>query len=435
MTSRNPVEFTDTQKRRVGNKVLLSDINGNPIAPDNPQYTQIQSSDSPSIDAFGRWRVSDTGNRFDVEFIYNLQPDIIDTVITGSSAATHNDNGRDVTLAIVDTTVNDLAALYSYDVPYTPGSGQLIDITGTLNNAGIANSETFLFLRSKVTGSIVETTYAQSEWNKNTAQDVDWSKSQILAMDFQSLKIGRIRFYLVRNGLPVTLHEIYNDNIRTTGYWQLPSLPVYWRIYNDASYTYTEMGYGDSDNAIGIKCRVPLNATATMRAICATVKSEGGDRIFDLSGYPRAIDIGATAKTVSTSLIPLLSIRPRALFSGIANRGLYIPKGFTILGNNPLRYVIVYRPTLTNASWVNVDTNNSGIEYDISATAITGGIIIDADYLSSDRNSASVTKSLLGKSILRLGRTGTSDILALAAVRTSTSDSATYAAFKWEELR
>jgi len=398
--------------------------------------TPIQAGDTFSIDAFGRWRVSNIGERFDVEFIYNKQPDLVDEVTAGGGTATHDANSRDVTLAVVDANDTTEAALYSYDVPYTAGDGQLIDVTGTLNHAEIVGGEAFVFLRSNVTGTVVETTYAQSAWNKDTADSVDWSKSQICQMDFQSLKVGRIRFNLVRDGNPVNVHEITNDNIRKTGYWQLPSLPVYWRIYNDATYTYMEMGYGDTKNGIGFRYRVTANASATMKAICATVKTEGGDNIFDIPGFNRSIDSNLTAKTVSTTFIPLLSISPAATFNSLENRGIFIPTDYTLQSSNPIRYAILLNPTLTGASFTAVDATNSAMTYDVTASAVSGGIVVDSGYVAAGGNNNRVlVEGLLGRTLLNLGRTGTSDIFTIAAVRTTNSDSTVYSQLGWREIR
>lgn len=430
MTARSPIEFTDRQTKRVGNEVVISDMLST-ITESLP----VKFGDSASVDAFGRARTSGVGNRFDVEFIYNKQADIVDEVVSGAGTVTHDTDSRDVTLAVVAATATDSAALYSYDVPYTPGNSQLVDITGTLDLAAIGGGIASVFLRSTISGSTVElVNKPQAAWD-NPVSDVNWTKSQIFAIDFQSLKVGRIRFYLVRSGIAVEVHEIVNDNIRNTGYWQSPSLPAYWRIYNDATYTYAEIGYGDTLNAVGFRYRIARNASATMKAICATVKSEGGFSLFDIPGYQRAADNGVTAKTVSTTLIPLLSIRPAATFNSLVNRGLYIPTSYSIQTNQDMRFVILFRPTLTNPSWTAI--GNSGMEYDVTASAVTGGIVEFSDYLAAAAGSAvsSNSKGILGRTLLKLGRTGTSDILTLAAIRTGGTNATVLSSLGWKEIR
>lgn len=390
---------------------------------------------SSPLDKFGRVRTSDPSNRLDVEFLYDKQPELYDEVTSGGATVIHNANPKDLTMAIVNATNGTSAAMYShYDIPYTPGNSQLIDITGVLDLANIGSGTPQLFLRTNITGTTSETVVDMSSWDA-PQNDADWADSHIFAFDFQSLKVGTVEYFMVRDGTFVKVHTIHNDNIRNTGYWQQATLPLYWRIYNDATYTYMELGYGDTNNAIGFRYRITANASATMKAICGTVKSEGGISIQDLPGYQRSIDNGTTAVTVSTTLIPVLSIRVKSTLNSITNRGLYIPTGYTVSGNNPIRYVLLYRPTLTGATWTDVDTTYSGMEYDVSASAVSGGIQIDSDYLSTGRNTESKDGGVLGRTILSQGRSGTSDILTIAAIRTTTSNCDTYCTLKWKELR
>lgn len=401
-----------------------------------PMPVQTVETDSPYLDAFGRKRVSATGQRFDVEFIYDLQPTLVDAVTEGSATVAHNASTRDVTLAVGDADNATQAALYShYDVPYTAGNSQNPEVTGTLDDADIGGGTAQLFLRTSISGSVAETVIDQNDWNVTSPADVDWKKSQIFAMDFQSLKVGRVRYMLVRNGVPVILHALANDNVRDSGYWQSPTLPLYWRIYNDETYTYAEMGYGDTANGIGIRYRIPVNAAAKLRAICGTVKSEGGASVFDMPGFPRCADNGTTAIAVADTLRPVLSIRPAATINSITNRGLYVPTGFSVVSDNPIRYVILYRPNLTGANWTPVNATHSGMEYDVTASSLAGGIPIVSDYLASGRNALTQVAGLLGRSLLSLGRTGVSDVLTLAAIRTTTSSASTYGAFTWKEIR
>ena len=124
----------------------------------------------------------------------------------------------------------------------------------------------------------------QSQWTALTS-GMNWQYSQIFQLDFQSLKVGRIRFNIIQGGIPINVYEVTNDNIRNSGYWQRPTLPIFWRVYNDATYSYTEIGYGSENNAIGFRFKVAKNASHTAKAICSTVKSEGG-LLVRIEGLP-----------------------------------------------------------------------------------------------------------------------------------------------------
>lgn len=385
-------------------------------------------------DAFGRLRTSDTGQRLDVEFLYNKQPDFFDE-ITNNGTVTHNSNARDLTLSLSDANNGSYATMRSHPVPYTPGNSQLIDITAALDLADIGGGTAQVFLRSKISGSVVETVVDQSSWSESTASDVDWAYTQIFALDFQSLKIGTVRYYMVRNGAPTLVHVIHNDNVRNTGYWQLASLPAYWRLYNDATYTYMEVGYGDEDNAIGFRYRIAANASATMKAVCATVKSEGGQALVDMPGLPRGVANGTTPVTVSTTLIPVLSIRPKTTFNSLPNLGIALPSTISVQTDNPVLLVPVIGGTLTGASWADVDTAGSMMEYDVSASAISGGVSLPAEYFATSKNIDASGRGILGKSVLWNRQSSETGILTLAAVRTSATNADVLASVSWDEIR
>lgn len=384
-------------------------------------------------DAFGRLRTSNTGQRLDVEFIYDKQPAFMDEV-TNSGTVTFNTNSRDLTLALANATAGSFATMRSHPVPYTPGNSQLIDMTGVLDFSGIGGGVAQTFLRSSVTGSVVETVTDQASWSEETVPGIDWSTSHIFAIDFQSLKVGTIRYYLVRDGVPTVVHVQHNDGLYGTGYWQLPSLPVYWRIYNDATYTYMELGYGDEANAVGFRYRISANAAATMKAICCTVKSEGGDSLRVLGGVPFATNMAATAKTVSTTRIPLISIRSKALFNAVPNLGILLPKSFGLQASHSVRVDLIFNGTLTGASWADVDPLSTA-EVDTTASAVAGGQLVLSDYVAAAKDVAGAGQGILGREVIwdRLG--SPSGILTVAAIRTSGTDASCLASMGWEEIR
>lgn len=393
--------------------------------------------DSSNLDSFSRLPVADPGERLDVEFIYNKQNDIFDEITAGAGTVTHNTSSRDLTLANNGDTAGDSAEMLSYPVPYTPGNSQDIAITGVLNEADLSGGDIEVFLRSSVTGSVVEQVFSLNagEFNGSDISDVDFTKSQIFEISFQSLKVGAINFFLDRGGQRVKVHTITNDNKRKSGYWQHPSLPCGWRIYNDATYTYCEAVYGDDNNGIGYRFKVSKNAAAQMRAICCTVKSGGGDDIQDIPGFSRVADMGVTSKTVSSTIIPLISIRPKSTFKGFDNYGLYLPKSFTVEVNNPVRLIMYHDGTLTDEVWADVDADESGMEYDVTATAIADGHILFSDYLGAGKNTAVSAEGLLDRALLWNRQNGGTGIFTLAAVKSTATDADALAGVRWREIR
>lgn len=387
-------------------------------------------------DAFGRARVAGTGNRLDVEFIYNKQDDYMDETTT-NGAVTHNANSRDVTLSLTDANNGSFAFLQSFPVPYTPGNSQLIELTGVLNLAAISGGTAEVFRRSSVSGSAVEETITQASWT-NMKSGIDWHQVHIFQIDFQSLKVGTVRFGLVERGKFELVAQIDNDGKRNTGYWQVPNGCAYWKLYTTGGVTYMEVGYGNNNNAVGFRYKVTANASATMKAICCTVKSEGGDSLYEMPGLPRAISNQQTGKTASTTLVPILSIRPKTTFNSKENLILGIPKSWQVETTQPIRVVLLHDCTLTGASWTDVDSTNSMMEYDVTASAVTGGHEVDEVYVATAGagvNSLGSTAGPLGKTLLWNRQDSVTGILTVCAIRTTASDASVKAAIRWEELR
>ena len=397
--------------------------------------TNVTFQDSLFLSEFAELRTANPGNRFDFDAWSGAQGDLfIDDTSTGAGSATFDANARDFVLTPGGTNAADSGGKAShYPVPYTPGSGQEIDITGTMNAANKPGTM-YIFLRSTVTGSATIETVEQVDWSAATT-GVNWQYSQILRMSFQSLRVGRIQFALVRDGLPVKVAQITNDNERATGYWQYAVNRPYWRVFHDGANTVTEFGYGDSKNGIGFRFVMDdVYADATARAVCATVKSQGGAALLDMSGTPWATPVTA-AKTVSTTLIPVVSVRVAALYSSLENLGLVIPSAFSVQTSNPVRYQLTLNPTLTGASFAAINATYSGVEFDTAATAVTGGYTIKVDTVSAGTNSIAAEAGLLGKVIMSLNAKGVADILTLSAIRTGAQDAAVWGFIDGREIR
>lgn len=391
--------------------------------------------DSLYLSEFSELRVAPPGNRSDTEFIYDAQPLLYDSVVVSGSVSFQTGT-RDVVLSTIGYSGTYSALLRKhYWVPYTPGSGQEIDITGVLNMSGVTGTAS-VFLRSSVTGTTSVYEIPQSQWLASQS-GINWGNSQIMRMSFQSLKVGRIQFTLVQDGVPVKVAQILNANKRSSGYWQYPSLPPYFKVFHLSTGTVTEIGYGDDYNGIGFRYFSAPEPNQKVRAICETVKSQGGVSIEDLLGFPGEIDNYLTPVTVSTSLIPVLSIRVAPTFRGLINRSIIRPISLSLSTNNAIYYRVLYRPTLTGASWVDVNSNHSGVQYDVTASAIANTeLVVDADYITSGvRNQQIVDSGFLERISMSLGSTGTSDILTIAAIRTDANNASVSAAIKWEELR
>jgi hypothetical protein len=375
---------------------------------------------------------------------YNLDTTFsYDTAVSGGgSSVAHDATLRAATLTI-GTGATDSAVLQShYYAPYTPGRSQVAmptfrfgaavaNVTRRVgyfdDNDGVYFEQTSGGLRVvQRSGTVADVSVEQADWTYNGINDpfdgtgpsgitLDAADANILVIDMQALYVGRVRVGFDISGHVKYVHEFDNSNFRADPYIAIGSLPLRWEVRATAG-----------------------SAGATMLAICGTVVSEGGESLYDMPGYTFSANNAITAVNVGTTLIPVLSIRNRTTLNSIANRAVAIPSGVDILNNGNAANLIqlVYNGTLTGASFGVVDTNNSTMEYDVAASAISGGITIASFYVASTATvKSAIGKDILGRALLSLAADGsTPDILSVCA-RALTGTNATLASIDWTEIR
>lgn len=334
-----------------------------------------------ATDAFGRMRVSNPLTLFDSYHRYQINDKFITS--TSGTANTEYQINQSVVDMNVGTTSGDRVYRESKRVfAYQPGKSLLIMNTFVLNaqktnvrqRVGYFNTENGIFfendgtsnwlvLRSYVTGSVVETRIAQVNWNidkfDGTGQSsqsahlgrgsLDITKSNIFWVDIEWLGVGDVRCGFVVDGLMHTAHIFHNDNINASTYMTTAILPIRYEIENTGT----------------------SNSVSKMKQICSTVISEGG---YTLEGRARSVDIPITSpKDLPTAgtFTPVISIRLKHSFKD----ALVVLKDvdfFGLTNNTNYRYKIIIGGTLTGASFASA-SNDSSVEYDLSATAISGG--------------------------------------------------------------
>lgn len=442
-----------------GRYVILADVKGNPIG-DSSKPIHIEAGDSPSIDAFGRFRTSEPLNLWDNKNIHNRNktlwespivgaiiayenlvggPFLVGEVITGGTLGSrgtvtavndpaltydvnHNDfevgetitggtsgatadivtfntgshvsHNRDEASVIlqVGSSSGDLAVRHTHRYfSYVPGKSQRIDVTHVFGVAvanvrrrvGYFDDFNGLFLeqdisgirfvlRTNTSGSVVDIVYEQSDWNLDIGDGngssgiaLDFTKMQIMVIDFQWLGTGRIRFGFDIAGKIIYFHEVNNANINTLPFMSTPSLPVRYEITNTGA-------------------TVGLN---TYREVCSSVVSEGGET---LSGIGFAKSNNTTGITITTgSLQPIILIRLKAAYGSDSgpNRKTAQLTGFgAFVTDNAVHIEIqhIHDPITIDGTWVSRGLD-SAIEYNVTATTITGGDthVIAEDYIAT----------------------------------------------------
>lgn len=431
----------------VGNVEITNDI-GNPIpissntSPNsdlNPIYVKGTSDSSffapTQSDAFGRLRVSNPYTLFDGSTRYSDNTFKWDQVDTGAAASSFLPNESSI---LMTTTGTGSAIRQSKQVfSYQPGKSLLSMLTFVMNTptAGVTQRAGYfgaqngvyfevdgtainLVIRKYTSGSVDSTSekIPRASWNGDrltglggnsnlSGITLDITKAQIFWTDIEWLGVGSVRCGFVVNGQFIVCHTFHHANILDRVYMTTASLPVRYEL-------------------------ISTGPSATMRAICSTVISEGG---YANRSQSRAIGTALTGKDLSNTVYkPLVCLRLKS-----ANiDSIVIPTSFDVYGLQQAAFVycIILNPTLTDASWTSAGADST-VEYDISATALSGGTIVSQGiFVGSNKGGATMISGNDVDFSQQLGRTiaGVSDIWCLAAIATTNNDDAV-GVVNWQE--
>lgn len=302
--------------------------------------------DSSNLDSFGRLRVSNLKSLLEISHIYNLLPRRMglyrqdsDTTITHSSPT--------AILAVPAISGRKIVHQSHQYTTYLPGKSHLIHMTGNLGDGtaisgmgyGDDNDGIFLentsdglrirFLSSTIDGQLIP----QSEWNVDKLDGTGNSKITLmtngayhLIIDFAWLAVGRVRVGFDIGGNVIYAHQFAFSNTVNTAYMRTGSLPVRWYLES-------------------------VGAASTMKAICASVSSDGGSD-------PVGLDHSIARTTYKTTLAlltrtPLISLRPKLTFNSLTNNVQIILRNISFLSSSAdnLFVEIILNGTLTGASF------------------------------------------------------------------------------------
>jgi hypothetical protein len=395
------------------------------------------------VDAFNRLKVSNPFTLFDSQQRYTLS-DKWDYV--GVSGGTYSYNPVESTVSLTSGTTSGSKMYVETKrvFPYQPGKSLTIvdsfamaqpksglrqrvgyfGITGGVTAGtpynGVYLQQDGLTLSVCLTSASLGTTQTvtQSNWNGDkfdgtgdSGVTIDVTKGNIFWLDVEWLGVGDVRTGFFIDGKPVVAHTFYNTNKNSTTYMSTACLPLRYEIENTAGQT----------------------GSSTMRQICSTILSEGG-----YEGFSRRYNVthsGTTPHTLTTAgtQYPLVAIRmaPDRLDSIIvpSNISVAIEPG---TNNKPLvvQYRILLNPTLTGGAW---QTHfNGNVQYNITATGVTGGTDIIGEYISSF---GTLDVSSINDFNFQIGRTqlGVSDTFVLVLVPT-TDNTQGYTDLSWFEI-
>lgn len=403
----------------------------------------VSGTSSASYDAFSRTRTSSPVTIFDDHSKYGNNTMLWETLAVNGTLTNDTDSATIVLSNNGTADGNYIVRQTKAHFRYQPGKSQFIAVTfsgddlteNVVKTIGYADGYNGIFFkingsnlsivkRSNSSGVVIETEIAQENWNIDPFNGngissiiLDPTKVQILIIDLQWLGVGRVRVGFDIDGKIFYAHEFIHANIETTTYMGMGSLPIRSEIYND-----------------GI-----AGGTSTFTQICSTVISEGG--IESARGPQYSTNTGATLIDVTTR-IPLLSIRAKSTGpNGAINTGEIIPLDINLLATaQPIFYEIILNGNLTGASWSDFSSSTSLTQKDTSASAVSGGIVIDSGYIASGGNASSKgsTSGISAISqylvLVYAQLNQTQDVITVAVTRASASGTASVgASITWQE--
>lgn len=399
----------------------------------------VTQADGNAIDPFGWSRTSSRVVAFEYAGQYDQGLLLWEHSLSGTGSVTFEPATGANTLSTGGTASGAKAIRQTHEYHlYLPGRGRLSvsgfifgsETTNLRRRHGLFDDSNGLFLeqtstgirfvtRSSVSGSPVDTLIERADWSIDRFDEtgpsgirIDLTKAQALIIDCVGYNAAKVRFGFLLEGRIWYAHEVNNLNALTSFALSTMSLPLRYEIENT-----------------GV-----TSGTNTMRASSCVIYNEDGGSVE--IGYQFTASMGTTTLGVTTRR-PVLSIQPKATFNSITNRGhVHLQKFAANAKTNDAFFELVRNGTLTGAAFASAGAN-SITNFDTTATAITGGDIIDSGHILSGTGSTSegMAVGFLGRLALTNNFAGTTpDILTL--VMTAMTGTATVSAsMTFEEQR
>jgi hypothetical protein len=222
---------------------------------------EIKYTDSANLDAFGRLRTSNLTTLLDIKHSYDKLPLLVDEEIGGGASSVWGDasvsmsTGADEEFVVRQTIKS---------APYQSGKSQLFEASfskfniesNVIKRVGYYTSTTVSPYDGGFDGFFLESNGVTNEisfqiWKGGTSiLNVDtsswlstdynvalmnWSKVNLILVDFQWLGVGRVRFYMVIDGTPRLFYANTAIGNIDTVYMDHPNKPIRYEIRQDGS--------------------------------------------------------------------------------------------------------------------------------------------------------------------------------------------------------
>lgn len=394
------------------------------------QKVLVEALNGPSVDAFGRFRVSSPTTIFESKLLGGDDAPLLwDEALEsggGITATTPTAAKPYIDLVSTNVTAGKFTRQTFRRFHYQPGKSHLILMTGVLelasgvttgcerrigyfddDNGAFFESDAGIIgvtLRTNDSGTPVDETFTQANWNLDNLDGdddaanpsgitVDWTKAQIFVIDFQWLSIGRVRFGIEIAGQIVYVHQDLHANVIAIPWASTPNLPLRYQIITTTS-----------------------SGVCSLRVICATVVVEGGTDNVGLVHH------------VGTAGAEVISAAENTLYAlvGLRLKSTHLGATITILqtliqiqtASEFIEWLLLFNPTVAG-TFIYSNQANSAVQRALGAAAntVTGGTHMGGGYAETGNNAAgggSGGATLFSEQALGAAIDGTVDEIVLA---------------------
>lgn len=401
---------------------LISRLNvNNPSGNSETNNNNYGNTDTGYLDAFGKMRVTNPFTLLDLQFpgttgvtgTYEINNNTL-MMCTGTTG-TYENIAVDGYITLTGTGAGYQINQSRKYCNYQPGKSLLFMASGVIYESGPTgvndytarigyfDSKNGLFFQYSSSGSgtmsvnvrnqNVDTSITQANWNIDKMDgtglsgiELDFTKAQILIIDFEWLGVGCVRVGFVVDGLIFYCHQFNHANVVSGVYMSTPNLPLRYQIENTGS-----------------------GAASSIECICSAVISEGGKEEIATNLY---LSTGTSPVSVAKDqLNALLGFRLKPSYKGctidILDTGIYVSS------IDAYEWRLIFNPTVAG-TFTYVDVNNEPLQKAIgdgTTNIASGGTIIAGGYGTAKQSAD--TNAL--KALLKLGCSinGTMDTIVL----------------------
>jgi hypothetical protein len=389
----------------------------------------------PQFSNNNRFKISPFQTVFFNTFQYGKETDVWDERVVGVATATWNQYSSNVTMQVGVTTGSKVIRQTKHVMRYIPGRPATLAFAIRLDTPQVGirrrfglfddnngayfedNGGTYSYvIRTSTSGITTERRVTRDNWNGEKFDGSGWTgvtadptKQQMISINYEWYGAGTVDFNWLMKGETINSHTFDNSNILDRVWCSTPFLPIRLEIENVTGVAGTHYMYQGSNSLI---------------------QDGNVDKLGTLLSQSNGIT--GTTMVVANRFYPIISLR---LKSSALNAVMLLRSLQAVTNDNTNVYwQLLQNATLTNPNWTNHPDVDSFVQYDISATALSGGRDILSGFTISGGSSLTEIDRLADLQIGRSGIGTISDTITLACASPNTNKAA-LAVLNWIEQR